>query len=416
VPAALLAAFLVFSTLPAAAATRPAVTGFTLIDASTDRPIAGYDPIRPGAVINLDTLPTDEINVRVNTNRAVQSVRLTHNGGNAKTENTEPYAVGGDQRGNYSAWTPAVGTHTIAATPYQRDRLKGQAGPVSRLELTLIRSSPAPKPAPPAPPADEGGGGGVTQSGERCGAIPGVPGGWTRRVTSTFDEQTKLGSWPGPIAARDWRGRATGPDSSGRGTYSTAKTISEQNGMLDVWVHSEGGRRYVAAPIPLIGDTVGQRVSICMRADRIPGYKIAFLLWPTDGEGNSQGEIDFPEGKLTPTGEARAFMHYDPEPRSGRSQDAYTTGTSTEDWHSYTIEWDPAGHVTSFYFDGKLIGRSTGPEVPDGPMRYVMQIETYLKGQALPPPAEGHIQIDWVTIDVPAGSAAARQGARASAN
>ena len=261
--------------------------------------------------------------------------------------------------------------------------------------------SPAPVvvPAPPPPPV---------ASGASCASIPAEPGGWTLRVASTFDEGTALGSWPGPVAARDWRSRQAGAsDSSGRGTYDSDRTVTEHDGVLDVYVHSEGGTRYVAAIVALLGDTLGQRISVCMRADRIPGYKLAFLLWPSDGNGNDQGEIDFPEGQLTPDGVGNAFMHYDPKPNGDPNKDAYSTGTSTADWHLYTIEWNPGSQstqdddYTAFLFDGVLIGLSTGALVPDGPMHYVMQIETYLSGQPLPPPAEGHVLIDWVTISTP---------------
>jgi hypothetical protein len=226
-------------------------------------------------------------------------------------------------------------------------------------------------------------------------------------VTSQFNETTPVGSWPGPAAAQAWRNRQAGAtDSSGRGTYHSGKTVSEHNGVLDIYIHSEGNVRYVAAIIANLGDTYGQRINLCMRADRIPGYKHVFMLWPGTGQGNSHGEIDYPEGKLTPDGVGNAFMHYSPKPASNPKQDAYNTGMSTVGWHVYTIEWDPGSSAqtddyASFYVDGRLIGRSTGAKVPDGPMHYLMQFETYVAGQALPPPAAGHILIDWITIATP---------------
>ena len=254
---------------------------------------------------------------------------------------------------------------------------------------------PAATPSPPPPPPPQ------STVASRCptamDASP--PAGWRRVVTSTFSETRAIGSWPGPVAGQAWKNRARGPDSSGRGTYDSSRTVSEGNGLLDVWVHSEGNTRYVAAPVSRLGGTRGARISVCMRADAIPGYKIAFLLWPTDGQGNSLGEIDFPEGKLDGGGAtARAFMHH-----AGRdSQDAYDSGVALQGWHTYTIEWNPKASTpyVSFFVDGRLLGTSR-QDVPTVPMFYVMQIETYLKGQALPPPAAGHVQMDWVTIDLP---------------
>lgn len=246
-------------------------------------------------------------------------------------------------------------------------------------------------------------------------------------MTDAFSADIPLGSWgtlgghetpggmwrPRPDAARD----GTYRDSSGRGVYSARRTTSQHDGMLDVWIHSEvagkpgvhdpAGQRYVAAPIPLVGNTYGQRISLCMRADAIPGYKLAFLLWPAVGPGNYHGEIDFPELKLLSTSSAYAFTHYDPKPVSGRNQDAYYSGVGTANWHVYTLEWDPGSpgsqsdDYVAYFVDGREVGRSTGSVVPDGPMHYVMQMETYMAGQALPAPAQGHVTVDWFTIDVP---------------
>ena len=245
----------------------------------------------------------------------------------------------------------------------------------------------------------------------RCSTEQGsAPSGWRRVMADSFSEDIPLGEWGKPggrweFPGGKWRARTAGyKDTSGRGTYNSPKTTTQHHGALDVWIHSEGSTRYVAAPIPLVGNTVGQRISLCMRADQIPGYKIAFLLWPDEGPGNYHGEIDFPEGKLLSTGSAHAFMHFDPKPSSGKQQDAYDSNVSLMSWHTYTMEWHPGQNEVSFYVDGRLIGRSARPEVPDGPMHYVMQMETYVPGQELPPPAEGHVLVDWFTIDVPSGA------------
>jgi hypothetical protein len=375
----------------AVGAESPRVTSFTLINADTDQPIAGFDPIPQNATLNLGALPTRHLNVRANA-PAVDSVRFTLDGQLARVEKNAPYALAGNTGANYASWTPGTGSHVLAATTTLAGSTTSQAA-----TLNFVVVDP-PTTGPPPPPT----------TGGRCGSTPAAPAGWQRRVTSNFSETTPLGRWPGPVAAQDWRSRTAGyRDSSGRGIYHSGKTVSEHDGLLDVWVHSEGGVRYVAAPIPKIGDTVGQRISLCMRADYIPGYKIAFMLWPDLGPGNFHGEIDYPEGKLLPSGVGNAFMHYDPKPASGRAQDAYSTGQSLVNWHVYTVEWDPGRNVASFLFDGRLIGRSAGARVPNGPMHYIMQIETYMSGQALPAAAGGHLQVDWVTIEVPAGAARA---------
>jgi hypothetical protein len=284
---------------------------------------------------------------------------------------------------------PASASPTATAPPASASATASPTSPPASASASPV--------APPPPPSG------------RCSVSPGAaPSGWRRVMSDSFGEDIPLGQWgkPGGTWERPggmWRGRTAGwKDSSGRGTYDSPRTTSQHDGMLDVWIHSEGSVRYVAAPIPLVGNTAGQRISLCVKADEIPGYKVAFLLWPNEGPGNYHGEINFPEGRLLTTATANAFMHYDPKPTSGKTQDWFDGGVALQGWHAFTIEWHPSRDYVSFFRDGTLIGRSNRPEVPNGPMHYVMQMETYLSGQPLPPPAEGHVRVDWFTIDVPA--------------
>jgi hypothetical protein len=109
---------------------RPAVVSFTLINAETDSPIAGFDPIPHGATIDLSKLPTKKLNIRANTApRKVGSVRFGYGGdANVRTESVPPYAFASDQQGDYRAWTPERGTHTLKATPYAERNASGAAG------------------------------------------------------------------------------------------------------------------------------------------------------------------------------------------------------------------------------------------------------------------------------------------------
>ena len=158
-----------------------------------------------------------------------------------------------------------------------------------------------------------------------CAAVPGEPAGWARRVTSTFDETTPLGAWPGPIAAQAWFARQAGAnDSSGRGTYDANRTVTEHDGVVDVFIHSEGIRRYVAALVAAIGDTVGQRITICMRADRIPGYKLAFLLWPGQGTATAGARSTSRRGSSTRAAPRTPSCTTTPSRRATRTRTAGT--------------------------------------------------------------------------------------------
>ncbi len=123
------------------------VTSFTLINADTDLEIVNLDPLINGAVLDLNTLPSRNLNIRANTTPAtVGSVRFALDGNpNFQTENVAPYALAGDSSGDYDVWTPAVGQHTLTATPYTGANASGTAGAALTITFTV---------------SDSGGGGG----------------------------------------------------------------------------------------------------------------------------------------------------------------------------------------------------------------------------------------------------------------
>lgn len=131
---------------------QPVITSFTLIDADANQPIAAFDPLLSGAVLNLPSLPTRRLNVRANTLPAtVGSVRFGLDGNpNVRTENVAPYALAGDNDGDYLSWTPAVGPHTLTATAYTQANAGGTAG--LPLEITfIVTDQPTPTPTGPTP-------------------------------------------------------------------------------------------------------------------------------------------------------------------------------------------------------------------------------------------------------------------------
>ena len=139
-----------------------AVTSLTLFNADTDLPIAGYDPLPAGAVLNLATLPTKNLNIRANTNPAtVGSVRFTYDGNaNYHLEGLAPYAIGGDNgltasgTPNYNAWTPAVGSHTLVVTPYTKGGGGGTAGTPVTVAFTVTNDAGTPTPTPTPTPGN----------------------------------------------------------------------------------------------------------------------------------------------------------------------------------------------------------------------------------------------------------------------
>jgi hypothetical protein len=122
-----------------ASATTPSsqfVTSLTLVNADTDRDI---QTLNNGATLNLAALPTRKLNIRANTSPSlVGSVKFGYDS-NASygIESVAPYAFAGDSSGNYYAWTPTIGSHTITVTPYTGSNAMGAAGTPLRVSFTV---------------------------------------------------------------------------------------------------------------------------------------------------------------------------------------------------------------------------------------------------------------------------------------
>ena len=117
--------------------TPQAVVSFTLIDADLDVDIG---PLQNGDTLNLSSLPTRHLNVRANTSPSpVGSVRFALDVNSIyRTENRAPYSLAGDRDGNYAAWTPSVGSHTLAATPYTGANATGRVGTPLTMTFTVV--------------------------------------------------------------------------------------------------------------------------------------------------------------------------------------------------------------------------------------------------------------------------------------
>ncbi|MGV1037674.1 MAG: glycoside hydrolase family 16 protein [Candidatus Nanopelagicales bacterium] len=178
---------------------------------------------------------------------------------------------------------------------------------------------------------------------------------------------------------------------SNPGFYNTDRTVSATGGKLDSWLHYDSslGKYLVAAVLPQLPRMRYGKFSMRLRADTIPGYKIAPLLWPDSGKWPNDGEIDFPEGDLN-GGSLAAFHHH---ATSRGTQQHFSTRVSHRRWHTYETIWTP-GRV-AFRVDGRRIGVSR-KQVPNKPMHWVLQFETAIRSQAPSKGANGHVQIDWI--------------------
>jgi hypothetical protein len=247
-----------------------------------------------------------------------------------------------------------------------------------------------------------------------------------------------------------------------RGVYSPARTLSVKGGLLDIWPHtadgpqfgSDGnfvpraadcktpepcaidrwadlarlpwqrGRPFVAALIPLLqgrsGDQLYGRYTVRFKVEYprdasgrpnpagADGFKTAWLLWPQSGLWPQDGEIDYPEGDLSRNSYS-AFHHFTCADKAEcdalpEHQVEFRNIASYSDWHTATIEWAP-GRI-SFLLDGEVARtRETNPRlaqtttrVPNKPMHWVLQTETELNYDPIPPNSQAHILLDWMVV------------------
>ncbi|GAB5078278.1 glycoside hydrolase family 16 protein [Arthrobacter sp. AD-310] len=221
--------------------------------------------------------------------------------------------------------------------------------------------------------------------------------GWRQTGVQDFTQNAAAGKVD-EVYGPDMRGYDGFPDSSGRGIYTPDAVLSVRNGKLDYFLHTDGVPR-VASTVPFgyNGQKYG-RYSIRFRYDSLPGYKIAFMLWPVSDDWND-GEIDWPEGSLDGQLYGASAIKGSFEDGAMKFDPSYRKYSSSGPgkWHVATTEWTP-GKVR-WFLDGKLVDetrKSSG--VPTDPMRWTLQAETSLQASTRFPARDvaGHIEIDWV--------------------
>jgi hypothetical protein len=228
--------------------------------------------------------------------------------------------------------------------------------------------------------------------------------GWKQVFVDDFNASVVRGRLlADPRYGSRWFAYSGYADTSGRGNYEPAAVLSTSGGALDWYVHTAGGRHKVAAMVPIVPATGwGQkygRYSVRFRSDELPGYKLAFMLWP-DTDNWGEGEVDFPEVGSLERGNhlyANLYQRGNTATRAPGPTTGFTTTTDAagSGWHVATTEWSPG--KLSYLLDGKTLGTLTAG-VPDTSFHMVLQVETMAGGPAPSAAVAGHVQVDWVTM------------------
>jgi len=222
--------------------------------------------------------------------------------------------------------------------------------------------------------------------------------GWRQIYTDDFTTNVALGSFPTAVSSKWGAYPSPWHDTSGYGTYTPGKVVSVAGGVLTKHIHTENNVRMVAAITPEVPGTSQNgllygRFAARFRSDSLPGYKVAWLLWPDSGDNIGDGEIDFPETNLDKAS-MWAFVHR--TDAIGIDQSSFNVSSDMSAWHNVVIEWSP--NLVVFLLDGVEVGR-TSERVPATAMHWVLQTETAMDLTAAPSATvAGDVQLDWVAV------------------
>ena len=220
------------------------VATLMLIDAASDTDIG---PMTSGMTIDLAVTGT-RLNIRADTSPAsVGSVRFAYDANpNYMTQSGAPYTIGGDSLTDYWDWTPALGTHTLTATPYTLSGGGGTAGTPKTVVFTVINSQLSGNPV-------------VSAGGDQTIIRP--------ASTATLTGSASDGE--GPLASHAWT-QVSGPSTA---TLSGAATpVLGLSGLI------EGTYTFRLTVTDNSGNTASDEASV-------------FVLPATSGAGQLSGEL-----------------------------------------------------------------------------------------------------------------------------
>ena len=110
------------------------IVSFTLVNADTEKPVPGFDPMPPEAALDLGKLGLKKIDIRINTSPAsVGPVETVVDSAKPRIEQSAPYSfTTNSAAAGYTGWTPSAGRHTLKC------RMSG--GPWVSLNFTIVET------------------------------------------------------------------------------------------------------------------------------------------------------------------------------------------------------------------------------------------------------------------------------------
>jgi hypothetical protein len=121
-----------------------AVTSLSLINATSDQVIPGFDAIKNVAVISLPTLGTTAINVRANIQGSgIGSVVFLQDATATSTDDSAPYSIEPSTTADLPSWVYTKKRYLITAVPYSLAGGKGTQGDALSVLFTLSGSTTA---------------------------------------------------------------------------------------------------------------------------------------------------------------------------------------------------------------------------------------------------------------------------------
>ncbi|WP_088340883.1 malectin domain-containing carbohydrate-binding protein [Robiginitalea sediminis] len=189
------------------------VLEFVLVDADAD---VDLFTITEGMQIDVNTLPTANLNIRAEAGPLTESVVLQLSGPLTKsqTESVPPYALYGDASGNYNPQVFPLGTYNLNATAYSGNSGSGTAGATANVSFAFTDQDPA------------------------CASFLALLESSTDPTTCSGTDGSATLSVSGATGAvsYDWSHDAglNGPTATGLAAGAYSVTVTDQNGCVDV--------------------------------------------------------------------------------------------------------------------------------------------------------------------------------------